>query len=54
MNMEGCPIKGMQFKTMVELHYALIRMAKIKMTDCTKCWKVCKKLDLFCTLLVAL
>lgn len=54
MNLEGCAIKVMQFKTTVKLHYELIRMAKIKMTNHTKCWKVCEKLDLSLTLLVAL
>lgn len=37
MNLEGCAIKVMQFKTTVKLHNELIRMAKIKMTNHTKC-----------------
>lgn len=46
MHVGSCSIREMQIETAVRYNYTLIRMAKIKTTDHTKCWQVCKKLKL--------
>ena len=35
-------IRKIQIKTMMKYHHSLIRMAKIKNTDNSKCWKRCR------------
>lgn len=46
---KGCltalAIREMQIKATENYHYMLIRIAKIKNSDNTKCWQGCREID---------